>query len=69
MFVLYEFNSISILSKVTMEAQLGLVGGTMGLLTGFSILSAVEITYFLVRFMLCITNGNCKFFVSIKMTF
>ena len=30
-----------------MEAQLGLVGGTMGLLTGFSILSAVEITYFL----------------------
>ena len=24
--------------KVTMEAQLGLIGGTMGLLTGFSIL-------------------------------
>ena len=51
-----------------MEAQLGLVGGTMGLLTGFSILSAVEITYFLVRFMICSTNGNCKYFsVSIKM--
>ena len=35
--------------KVTMEAQLGLIGGTMGLLTGFSILSAVEIVYFLLR--------------------
>ena len=37
--------------KVTMEAQLGLIGGTMGLLTGFSILSGVEIIYFLVRFL------------------
>ena len=36
--------------KVTMEAQLGLIGGTMGLLTGFSILSGVEVIYFLFRF-------------------
>ena len=36
--------------KVTLEAQLGLIGGTMGLLTGFSILSAVEIIYFVVKF-------------------
>ena len=36
--------------KVTMEAQLGLIGGTMGLLTGFSVLSGVEIIYFLLRF-------------------
>ena len=36
--------------KVTMEAQLGLIGGTMGLLTGFSILSGVEIIYYLIRF-------------------
>ena len=35
--------------KVTLEAQLGVIGGTMGLLTGFSILSAVEILYYLVR--------------------
>ena len=35
--------------KVTIEAQLGLIGGTMGLLTGFSILSAVEIIYYLFR--------------------
>ena len=32
--------------KVTLEAQLGVIGGTMGLLTGFSILSGVEIIYF-----------------------
>ena len=30
--------------------QLGLIGGTMGLLTGFSLLSGVEIIYFVVRF-------------------
>ena len=36
--------------KVTLEAQLGLIRGTMGLLTtGFSILSGVEIVYFLIR--------------------
>ena len=37
-------------SKVTMEAALGLIGGTMGLLTGFSILSGIEILYYIVRF-------------------
>ena len=36
--------------QVTTEAALGLVGGTMGLLTGFSILSGVEIIYYLIRF-------------------
>ena len=38
--------------KMTLEAQLGLIGGTMGLLTGFSILSGVEIIYYLFRFSL-----------------
>ena len=38
--------------KVTTEAALGLIGGTMGLLTGFSILSGVEIIYYLLRFQL-----------------
>ena len=33
-----------------MEAQLGLIGGTMGLLTGFSILSGVEIIYYAIKF-------------------
>ena len=35
---------------VTLEAQLGLIGGTMGLLTGFSILSGVEILYYVIKF-------------------
>ena len=38
--------------QVTTEAQLGLIGGTMGLLTGFSLLSGVEIIYYVVRFFL-----------------
>ena len=29
--------------------QLSAIGGTMGLLTGFSIISAIEILYFLVK--------------------
>ena len=35
--------------KITVEGQLGLIGGTMGLFTGFSILSGVEIVYFAIR--------------------
>ena len=38
--------------KVTLEAQLGVIGGTMGLLTGFSILSAVEIIYYIGRLLM-----------------
>ena len=33
-------------------AQLGVIGGTMGLFTGFSILSGIEIVYFAVKFFL-----------------
>ena len=36
--------------KMTLEAQLGLIGGTMGLLTGFSLLSGVEIFYYAIKF-------------------
>ena len=32
--------------------MLSAIGGTMGLLTGFSIISAVEIGYFAIRFMI-----------------
>ena len=35
--------------KIKTEAQLSLIGGTMGLLTGFSIISGVEIIFFLIR--------------------
>ena len=55
--------------KVTTEAQLGLIGGTMGLLTGFSILSGVEIIYYLLRFNfpLCFCyNLLPRFFMSLR---
>ena len=48
-FATATFDKIEKDEKVTFEAQLGLIGGTMGLLTGFSILSAIEILYFLVK--------------------
>ena len=38
--------------------MLSAIGGTMGLLTGFSIISAVEIIYFIVKFVLNVTNRN-----------
>ena len=46
--------------KVTLEAQLGLIGGTMGLLTGFSILSGVEIVYYLINFFLSLRTQNAN---------
>ena len=58
--------------KVTMEAQLGLIGGTMGLLTGFSILSGVEIIYYLLRFLpfsqflIFLNFSFLRFFMSLK---
>jgi uncharacterized membrane protein (Fun14 family) len=47
--------------KVTVEAQLGLIGGTMGLLTGFSLLSAVEIVYFVIKFFLSLRVDRSNF--------
>ena len=43
---------INVSFKVTLVAQLGLIGGTMGLFTGFSILSGIEILYFAAKFFL-----------------
>ena len=43
------FDDVEKDKKIKVEAQLSLIGGTMGLLTGFSILSAVEIVYYGVR--------------------
>ena len=43
------FDDIERDKKIKTEAQLSLIGGTMGLLTGFSIISGVEVIYFLLR--------------------
>ena len=44
------FDKIEKDERVTTEAALGLIGGTMGLFTGFSILSGVEIIFYLAMF-------------------
>ena len=46
--------------KVTLEAQLGLIGGTMGLLTGFSILSGVEILYYAIKLFLSLRTTRAE---------
>ena len=38
--------------KVTFEAAVGLIGGTMGLFTGFSVLSGIETIFFVAKFIL-----------------
>ena len=43
------FDDIERDKKIKTEAQLSLIGGTMGLLTGFSIISGVEIVFFIIR--------------------
>ena len=51
------FDNIERDKKTKMEAQLSLIGGTMGLLTGFSIISGVEVIFFLFRFVLLNINS------------
>ena len=58
------FDEISRDRKVKEEAQLSLIGGTMGLLTGFSILSGVEILYFVAKFI--ISCRSYKPFAAVK---
>ena len=48
-FDIATFDIIERDKKIKVEAQLGLIGGTMGLLTGFSIISGIEIVFFLIR--------------------
>ena len=43
------FDRITIDSRVKMVDYISSIGGTMGLFTGFSIISGVEIIYFLIK--------------------
>ena len=43
------FDNIQKDKKIKFEAQLSLIGGTMGLLTGFSIISGIELVFFLIK--------------------
>ena len=56
MFLIYfgsaTFDQIEKDTKMKMETMVGVIGGTMGLFTGFSILSGVEIFYYALKFVL-----------------
>ena len=52
--------------KIKFEAQLSLIGGTMGLLTGFSIISGVEILYFLAKFFTGWIRHKIETFVALR---
>ena len=54
------FDIITKESAVTFEDMLSAIGGTMGLLTGFSIISGVEIIYFATKIIWNILNTNKK---------
>ena len=51
------FDDIERDKKIKYEAQLSLIGGTMGLLTGFSIISGIEIIFFLFRLICSATSS------------
>ena len=55
------FDEITKDEKVTTEAALALIGGTMGLFTGFSILSGVEIVYHLIKFFMSLRVASADF--------
>ena len=42
--------------SVTLADQLGVIGGTMGLFAGFSFLSALEIVYFVIKYLISVVN-------------
>ena len=48
---------------------MGLIGGTMGLLTGFSLLSGVEIIYYVVRFFLSLRISRASVVAAAKSKF
>ena len=50
------FDDIERDKKIKTEAQLSLIGGTMGLLSGFSIISGIEIIFYLFRLMAIIVD-------------
>ena len=53
------FDDIERDEKIKNEAQLSLIGGTMGLFSGFSIISGIEIIFFVAKFF-CKSIVRCK---------
>ena len=68
MFLIYfgeaTFDQIEKDTKMTMETMVGVIGGTMGLFTGFSIISGVEICYFVTRVLFRILISKLEWLLS-----
>ena len=60
------FDDIERDKKIKVEAQLSLIGGTMGLLTGFSIISGVEVVFFLFKLISTLKILKCDVLSSAK---
>ena len=52
------FDRITKDKRVKFQDMLGVVGGTMGLLTGFSIVSGVEIVYYFIKIIASLLYTN-----------
>ena len=52
------FDEIAKDTKMKLETMVGVIGGTCGLLTGFSVLSGVEILYYATLFLVSIISGK-----------
>ena len=55
------FDKVQKDAKVTLVGALGLIGGTMGLFTGFSILSGIEILYYLAKFFFSLRLNKAEY--------
>ena len=63
------FDEIGRDKKIKFEAQLSLVGGTMGLLTGFSIISGIEIVFFLIKLVKSFSINNADIVLATEKGF
>ena len=54
------FDEVERDKKIKVEAQMSLIGGTMGLLSGFSIISGIEIVFFLFRYFITLIQKGFK---------
>ena len=54
------FDKIKMDERANFVVKMSSFGGTMGLLTGFSLISGVEIIYFVVKFALNVMKRNFK---------
>ncbi len=60
------FDDIERDKKIKLEGQLSLIGGTMGLLTGFSIISGAEIIFYLIRLICTDNQQKIKLITSLQ---